>query len=116
VLLLHGLFASGAFWLPFARQLGDGFEIVIPDLMGFGRSAKPEADYTAAFHLDALAPLVDSQRDWMVLGHSLGSALAVQAARRWPDRIRAVVLFNAPVYASADRRAEIFSRQHLLSR
>ena len=116
LLCLHGLFGSSAFWTPLAEQMGPGFRVVMPDLVGFGRSPQPEADYTAAFHLDRLAPILEEAQHFTVLGHSMGCALALAAAARWPERVERVVLFNAPVYSSEANRRAIFSRQNVLTR
>jgi pimeloyl-ACP methyl ester carboxylesterase len=116
VLCLHGLFGSGAFWSPLARQLASGHRLAVPDLMGFGRSAKPVADYTIDFHLSWLAPLVEERHDWTVAGHSMGCALAIHLGRRWPKRVSRTILFSAPVYASPERRRDVFAQQALLSR
>jgi pimeloyl-ACP methyl ester carboxylesterase len=116
VLCLHGLFGSGAFWTPLARELESDHALAVPDLMGFGRSAKPDTDYTIDSHLSWLAPLVEEAEDWTVAGHSMGCALAIHVGLRWPKRVSRTVLFNAPVYASPERRREVFARQAVLSR
>jgi pimeloyl-ACP methyl ester carboxylesterase len=116
VLCLHGLFGSGAFWMGLAGPLAGELRFAIPDLPGFGRSPQPEADYTVDFHLKGLAPVVDEGPPWIVLGHSMGCVLAVELALRRPRDVAGVLLFNAPVYASAARRREIFGRQNLMTR
>jgi pimeloyl-ACP methyl ester carboxylesterase len=118
VLCLHGLFGSGAFWLRFAHAIAARYQVVIPDLLGFGASPKPaDGAYTIEDHLAFLQPLLEEPGDpWIVVGHSMGCSLTVATARHDPARVRAAVLFNAPVYSSADRRREIFGRQNLLTR
>jgi len=116
VLCLHGLFASGAFFLPLAEQLSSEARLTIPDLVGFGASPKPNADYTLDFHLGWLTPLLGEGTSWTVIGHSMGCVLAAHLAQRFPDRVRRLLLFNAPVYASADSRRRIFGSQNVLTR
>jgi pimeloyl-ACP methyl ester carboxylesterase len=68
-------------------------------------------------HLAYLELLLEEAGDpWIVLGHSMGCPLAVEAARRASERIQAVVLFNAALYSSPERRREIFGRQNVLTR
>ncbi len=116
LLCLHGLFASSAFWQWFADDLARDFRLVMPDLVGFGHSPQPEADYTMDFHLRWLEPLLAEASSWIVIGHSMGTFLAAELARRRPEIVDQVVLFNAPVYASAENRVAIFGRQNLLTR
>lgn len=118
VLCLHGLFASGAFWTPLTGELSTDHRLAAPDLLGFGRSPKPEdSPYDVGAHLDWLRPIVEEPGEpWVVAGHSMGTVLATHLALRWPDRVQAVLLFNAPVYASAESRRAIFGRQNLLTR
>ncbi len=116
LLLLHGLFASGAFWQWLAEDLAGDFRLVMPDLVGFGHSPQPEADYTMDFHLRWLEPQLAEASSWVVVGHSMGSILAAELARRRPEIVDQVLLFNAPVYASAEHRVAIFGRQNLLTR
>jgi pimeloyl-ACP methyl ester carboxylesterase len=116
LLCLHGLFGSSAFWTRLAGRLAGEARVVAPDLAGFGMSPQPAADYTVDFHLRHLAPLVDERASWIVVGHSMGCALAVELALRRPGSVVGVLLFNAPVYASPERRREIFGRQGFLTR
>jgi pimeloyl-ACP methyl ester carboxylesterase len=116
LLCLHGLFASGAFWQWFADDLARDFRLVMPDLVGFGHSPQPEADYTIDFHLRWLEPVLAEASSWVVIGHSMGTILAAELARRRPEIVDQVILFNAPVYASAEHRVNIFGRQNLLTR
>lgn len=116
LLCLHGLFASSAFWLRIADDLAGGFRLVMPDLVGFGHSPQPDADYTVDFHMRWLEPVLAEASRWTVIGHSMGCVLAAELGRRRTDIVDRVVLFNAPVYASAESRARIFGRQYLLAR
>jgi pimeloyl-ACP methyl ester carboxylesterase len=116
ILCLHGLFGSSAFWGPLADDLSHEFQLTMPDLVGFGHSPQPEADYTVDFHLQYLEPLLARTAGWIVAGHSMGCGLATAVARRWPDAVAGVALFNAPVYSSVAARREIFGKQNLLTR
>jgi pimeloyl-ACP methyl ester carboxylesterase len=88
----------------------------MPDLVGFGSSPQPAADYTAGFHLRWLEPVVAETPRWLVIGHSMGCVVAVELARRRPQAVVGLVLFNAPVYSSPERMREVLGRQNLLTR
>jgi haloalkane dehalogenase len=106
VVLLHGNPTWGFLWRKViaslrARPGGDQLRLVVPDLIGLGRSSKPEmAAHTLEIHaawlgdaLDRLAPgpLVLVAQDW---GGPIG-LLAMAAGRA--DRLRGIVLGNTAV-------------------
>lgn len=115
-LLLHGLFASSACWLPLAEKLEADARLVMPDLVGFGSSPQPDAEYTADFHLRRLAPVVAEEPRWVVVAHSMGCFLAAELAVRQPEAVEALVLLNAPVYGSAESRRRLVIRQNGMTR
>jgi len=95
-------------WWSFHRQLehfSASHRCVSLDLRGHGRSAKPEQDYTIAGYADDVAWIIGElglDRP-VVIGHSLGGAVALQLAADHPGVARAVVLDDpAPV---TDNRA-----------
>lgn len=106
VLLLHGIGGSARYWRPLA-EVSTGYRAVAPDLLGFGRSPRPEdRPYDVDAHLEALLPLV--ARGSVVLAHSTGAVLAAALAARRPDLVRALLLVGAPLYADvASARREV---------
>jgi pimeloyl-ACP methyl ester carboxylesterase len=89
-LLLHGLTSDGACWWRLASQLADdGWMVLAPDLRGHGRS--PAA---IAYDLPTLAADVELLGDgWqLVVGHSLGGAIAAHLLARSRDIAAAVLL------------------------
>lgn len=104
VLLLHGLVASGIFWGDAYNQLVDHHRLLVPDLLGFGRSPRPASGYGPDDHASAvLACLDDLGIDEPVIigAHSLGTLIALRLAATHPQRVLAVVAFGPPLYPSA---------------
>lgn len=96
LLLVHGLGSSGADW---AFQLDDfsaKHDLVMPDLRGSGRSAKPDERYSIAQFAADMWALVDAlDLDVVdVLGFSLGGAVALEMALLQPRRVRSLVVCN----------------------
>ena len=102
VLLLHGLVASGDIFGAGFETLATNHAVVVPDLLGFGRSidASLQAIGIEA-HLDALDLVVDSlgigDRPFVLGAHSMGSALAFAWAARHRN-VRRIVCWGAPVH------------------
>jgi pimeloyl-ACP methyl ester carboxylesterase len=101
VLLLHGFPELAHSWRHQLPALAAaGYQVVAPDLRGYGRSDAPEPidDYTI-FHLvgDAVG-LVDHYRAEraVVVGHDWGSIVAWGAATIRPQRFRGVVGMSVP--------------------
>jgi pimeloyl-ACP methyl ester carboxylesterase len=102
-LLLHGLTSDGACWWRLASQLADdGWMVLAPDLRGHGRS--PAA---VAYDLPTLTADVELLGDgWqLVVGHSLGGAIAAHLLARSQDVAAAVLLDPVLVLPAATRRA-----------
>lgn len=110
VLLLHGLRGSGSYWSDLVQTMAARpYRLIVPDLLGFGRSPWPLADYSVADHIEALRRSVeaDSGKEQMIIvGHSMGAILAVEYARRYPDEVSGLVLINAPVFESEAQARE----------
>lgn len=91
LLLIHGAGGTHLDWAATLRQLNS----LVPDLPGHGKSPGPGrtliADYAADMHalLDALAL---SQA--VLVGHSMGGAIALHLALTYPERVRGLVLIG----------------------
>ncbi len=101
ILLLHGLVASGLYWGGAFDRLADHHRLVVPDLLGFGRSPRPDHGYGPDDHVDAVRACLDDLGvdEPVVIGaHSLGGLIAIRLAFTDPERIDAVVAFGPPLY------------------
>jgi pimeloyl-ACP methyl ester carboxylesterase len=97
VLLLHGKNFFGAYWKETIDLLvRKGFRVVVPDQIGFGKSAKPDIHYS--FHQMAAntKKLLDQLgiKQAAVVGHSMGGMLATRFTLMYPDMVSRLVLEN----------------------
>jgi pimeloyl-ACP methyl ester carboxylesterase len=101
VLLLHGLSSSGPVWWRIGTALEkSGYAAVAPDLRGHGGSAHPDIYSLGAYTEDALET---APGPWhVVVGHSLGGAVAVQAAAANPDFAAAYLLIDPAITFDRD--------------
>ncbi|MBD3274008.1 MAG: alpha/beta fold hydrolase [Candidatus Marinimicrobia bacterium] len=97
VVLFHGKNFFGAYWEDTINTLRDnGYRVVVPDQIGFGKSSKPDIHYS--FHLLAqntkrLLNEIGVQKATIV-GHSMGGMLATRFALMYPVTTTHLVLEN----------------------
>lgn len=108
VLAVHGITSNGLAWGPVAEALGDGVEVIAPDLRGRGRSRDVTGVSSMARHADDLVAVLDhfGVSRAVLAGHSMGGFVGCVAARRNPDRYSQLVLVDGglgfPVPQDAD--------------
>ncbi len=75
--------------------------VVVPDLLGFGSSPRPDVSYDAERHADAVLGCLDElgiTEPAVLAAHSEGCIVALRLATRDPDRVAAVVVFGPPIH------------------
>lgn len=97
VLLVHGIPGSSGVWAAVAdRLVGAGFQVLAPDLLGFGASDRPAAldDLWITAQATALAEALDSMAavPAIVVGHDYGAPIAVALTARRPQSVSGLVL------------------------
>ncbi|HEX6589169.1 MAG TPA: alpha/beta hydrolase [Longimicrobiales bacterium] len=114
LVLLHGLAGSHRWWRYVVPAFARRFEVVVPELVGFGgsRPAPRQPD------MPEMASVVD---EWLVrselsrvdlVGHSMGGEIAIHLAAGVPERLRRLVLVSAagvPRELSASAAARLAS-------
>ena len=104
LLLLHGLPGSGASWEPVRERLHD-VDVLVPDLLGFGGSAKPTDLRTlhAAGQAEALLDALDALElpTVTVVGHDFGGPVALALHALAPERITGLGLLAANTFTDA---------------
>jgi 3-oxoadipate enol-lactonase len=108
LLLLHGYPLDGSIWSEVVPLLTDKFELIIPDLRGFGESTTVDAPYTMDTFASDVAGLLDHLRFEKVAmaGHSMGGYVALAFAKLYPDRVSGFGLVSSQVLADAPDRKQ----------
>lgn len=100
LIFLHGFPESHRTWRHQLAGLSDSYFVVAPDQRGYAGSSKPPqvSDYEPSKPVEdliALADALDVER-FTLVGHDWGGAIAWMAALKHPERIRRLVIANAP--------------------
>jgi haloalkane dehalogenase len=96
VVFLHGNPTSSYLWRNVIPEVADQARCLAPDLIGMGRSGKPNIGYRFADHaqyLDAWFDTMDLGPVTLV-GHDWGGALGFDWAARHPDRVSAIAFME----------------------
>ncbi|SEW09268.1 alpha/beta fold hydrolase [Chitinophaga arvensicola] len=98
IVLLHGKNFCGAYWDSTAADLSNnGYRVIIPDQIGFGKSSKPK---TFQYSFQQLAQNTKTLMDSLhidktaILGHSMGGMLATRFALMYPQITEKLILEN----------------------
>lgn len=98
LVFLHGNPGSSHLWRNVLPRTGRG-RLLAPDLIGMGRSGKPDISYRFADHaryLDAWFDALDLDRV-VLIGHDWGGALAFDWAARHPERVLGLAFLESIV-------------------
>lgn len=98
VVLLHGKNFNGAYWGETAEALlAAGYDVLVPDQIGFGKSSKPaHYHYTFQQLAENTKALLEHEGvdEAIILGHSMGGMLATRYALMFPEQTRQLILLN----------------------
>jgi len=98
IVLMHGKNFNGAYWKTTIDALQkEGYRIIVPDQIGFGKSSKPQHfQYTFQQLAQNTKTLLDSigVTKTAILGHSMGGMLATRFALMYPENTTKLILEN----------------------
>lgn len=93
---LHGLGGTHRYWLRAFEGSRPPARLTFIDLLGFGDSPRPWCRHTVDRHLEQLHERLGNESEFTLVGHSLGAALALAYAARYPKQVRRLVLLSLP--------------------
>ena len=100
VVLLHGWPEFGRTWMHNVPVLAEHFDVIVPDLRGFGETRSKVARSPAGAPPQLLAKdlrdLADALglKSFAIAAHDVGAFVAQQAALAYPDRVKGLFFFN----------------------
>lgn len=97
LIFIHGFPFDGSMWDPQLAAVPPGWRFIAPDLRGFGASeASGSGSYEIDTYADDVVALLDNLGidQAVICGLSMGGYVALSLVKRYPDRVRALVLVD----------------------
>jgi pimeloyl-ACP methyl ester carboxylesterase len=120
LVLLHGWPEFSGIWRHNMPALAAEYDVIAPDLRGFGRTEKLDAATARKTTPEVLADDLEALLDALglervgIVAHDVGAYVSQTFARRHPDRVAGLVFFNCPYpgigarWAAPDHLIEIW--------
>lgn len=96
LVLIHGLGASAERWSEVIPIFAKHYHVIVPDLIGYGYSDKPIADYTPEFFSTFLEKFFDALniKRPIIIGSSLGGQIAADYSSAHPNKVEKLILVS----------------------
>ena len=108
LVLIHGYPLDHSIWNETISQLENDFDLILPDVRGFGESSTVDAPYILFDIANDLAALLDSlgvERTTLA-GHSMGGYIALAFAKAFPERVTGLALVSSQTASDTPERKE----------
>jgi pimeloyl-ACP methyl ester carboxylesterase len=113
LVLVHGLGARGEDWSAMIPALAaHGFHVYVPDLLGYGRSPKPDVDYSISLEEQTVVQFMQAMHVARadIGGWSMGGWIVMKLALDHPEMVDRLVIYDsAGVYFPATWEPELFT-------
>lgn len=99
VVMLHGWPQTWFLWRDVIPALAEQYSVIAPDLRGLGDSSRPVSGYDKKTVAKDIAELMTAlgHKSFGVVAHDWGGPVAYAIAAQFPERVRAMAIFDAPV-------------------
>jgi len=107
IVFVHGLARTHKVWGMTFDILPTKSRVVAVDLLGFGESPRPDwRSYNAEEQAISLRATLRRHKvtgEVILVGHSLGALVAIEYAKKYPSRLKGLILCSTPLYKSEPR-------------
>lgn len=108
LVLLHGYPLDHHIWDEIAPMLEGRFDLIMPDLRGFGASSTVDTPYTMDDFASDIAGLLDHLgiQKAALAGHSMGGYVALAFVNKYPERVSGLGMVSSQALADPPERKE----------
>lgn len=112
LVLVHGFLGGSAQWAAELQAWGPHFDVIAPDLAGYGDACDRSAPGTIAAHARAVLATLDTLGidRFRLLGHSMGGMVVQEMLHQAPARVSRLVLYATAALGSIPGRFETMQR------
>lgn len=112
IILLHGEPTWGYLYRKFIPELSKSYRVIVPDMMGFGKSETPQdKEYTLKTHVENLSRLIDNLKltNITFVGQDWGGPITAAYSIRNLNKVKSFVLINTLFGYSKEERPKNLS-------
>lgn len=104
LVFIHGMPTSGYLWRHVVDQMKSSFRCIALDLVGMGKSDKPDIDYSIFDHIRYFDAFMEALqlKDAVLIMHGWGSLIGLDYARRHPECIKGLTFYESHLRAAVD--------------
>lgn len=112
LVLVHGFLGGSAQWQAEMAYLGRHFDVIAPDLAGYGDASDRTAPHDVAAHARSVLATLDALGidRFHLLGHSMGGMVVQEMVHQAPERVQRLVLYATAALGSIPGRFETMQR------
>ncbi|WP_170152856.1 alpha/beta fold hydrolase [Ulvibacter antarcticus] len=94
LLFVHGLSSNSDAWSKNIEILRKDYTCIALDLPGYGRSSKPDVDYTPSYFSEILHQFIEKLelKNIVLIGHSMGGQASIKFVSTFPNEIEKLIL------------------------
>ena len=112
ILFLHGITGSRRYWEKRVQPFASDYQLILPDLLGFGLSPKPWLEYDIEVFRDSMWDFLQfngwADQPLHIIGHSLGGIIGLEMAAKYPDLVDRLVILNLPRHEDSHSAHDYF--------
>ena len=117
VLLIHSTVAGNKQWRKLIEYLSPDYRILAPNLFGYGTTPEwsKSRHQTLIDQVDLLAEFFEQNESISIVGHSFGGSVAMMAAKKYPEKIKKLILLEPNPFYLLEHHSDRDSYQEALN-